>query len=92
MLKLFRQRGRNFLDKMRIGFLLLLLSVVEVPSVVPSSRVSVEAPSHQAFLFSPRQTIFHWSFYMIGPRDLFILTFDHFYQENANQPSKLYIK
>ena len=29
---------------------------------------------------------------MIGPRDLFILTFDHFYQENANQPSKLYIK
>ena len=53
MLKLFRQRGRNFLDKMRIGFLLLLLSVVEVPSVVPSSRVSVEAPSHQAFLFSP---------------------------------------
>ena len=31
----------------------LILSVVDVPSVVPSSRVSVEAPSHQAFLFSP---------------------------------------
>ena len=27
--------------------------MVDVPSVVPSSRVSVEAPSHQAFLFSP---------------------------------------